>query len=75
MPAVCPQRIPQWKLWKIATNHLNLEVYPANQFNLITRIDQNSSPVKALVLTASLLSASTKLRGTGSSKMWAVLAV
>jgi SAM-dependent methyltransferase len=59
-PAACPQRIPQWKLWKIATNHLKLGVYPANQFNLITHIDQNSSPVKALVLTASLLPASTK---------------
>jgi hypothetical protein len=45
----CPQRIPQWKSWKIAINHLNLGVYPANQFNLISRIDQNSSPVKALV--------------------------
>src|ERR1700749_263535 len=60
MPAACPQRIPQWKLWKIATIHLKLGVYPANQSNLITRIDQNSSPAKALVLTASLLLASTK---------------
>ena len=47
MPAACPQRIPQWKLWKIATIHLKLGVYPANQVNLITRIDQNSSSVKA----------------------------
>jgi hypothetical protein len=55
MPAVSPQRIPQWKSWKIAINHLKLGVYPANQFNLITHTDQNSSPVKALVLTASLI--------------------
>jgi len=42
-------------LWKIATIHLKLGGYPANQFNLIGRIDQNSSPVKAFVLTASLI--------------------
>jgi len=47
-------------LWKIATNHLKLGVYPANQSSLVSCIDQNSSPVKALVLTASLLPAPTK---------------
>src|SRR5437762_1114487 len=55
MTGSCPQHIPQWKLWKIATNPLKPGVYPANQFNLTTCIDQNSSLVKVLVLTATLI--------------------